>query len=306
MASPSMLGHTPVTALGEEPERWIVFIHGILGKRANWRGIAKRFVATRPDWGALLIDLRMHGDSVGFDPPHTVAAAAADLVPVVATLGAPVDAVVGHSFGGKVALAYLQHATHKPKQMWTLDSAPGALAHPTESQAAGVLRFLKAAPKRYSEREEFIDHATGQGLSRGVATWLAMNLRREDPNGFCFALDLDAIESLMRDYAAQDYWPLIESLGPEVDVHLVIAKQSKAYSDEERQHATELAASNSHVHVHHVDAGHWLHVEEPEQLVQLLAAGSGNGEQEQPADHKKQHHDANARTHAVRPTGDET
>lgn len=301
-----MLGHTPVTTLGEEPERWMVFIHGILGKRANWRGIAKRFVAARPDWGALLIDLRMHGDSVDFNPPHTVAAAAADLAPLVATLAAPVDAVVGHSFGGKVALAYLQHATQKPKQVWTLDSAPGALVNPTESQAAGVLRFLKAAPKQYKEREDFIDHATGQGLSRSVATWLAMNLQRDDAHGFLFALDLNAIESLMRDYAAQDYWPVIESPGPNVDVHLVIAKQSKAYSDDERQRATALAASNSHVYVHCVDAGHWLHVEEPEQLVRLLTVGSGNGDQEKPTEQKKQHHDADARSHAVRPAGDET
>ncbi len=268
-----MLGYSPITALGEEPRRWIVFIHGILGRRANWRGIGKRLVQLRPDCGALLVDLRKHGDSVAFEPPHTVKAAALDIVSLVSELKAPVEVIVGHSFGGKVALAYVQQVSLKPKQVWTLDSAPGRVPNPSESQAAGVLRFLKQAPTQYAQREDFIGYAIQEGMSQGVATWLAMNLQRDESQGFVLAIDLEAIEGLMRDYGSQDFWPLIEAEGSEVDIHLVIANRSQTYEETDRARAQRIAQTHSNVHVHTLDTGHWLHVEEPEQLVELLTLG---------------------------------
>ena len=50
--------HTVVTAEGARPERAILFLHGILGSGGNWRTFARRFVAARPDWAAVLVDLR--------------------------------------------------------------------------------------------------------------------------------------------------------------------------------------------------------------------------------------------------------
>jgi hypothetical protein len=40
--------------------------------------------------------------------PHTVVAAAADIVEAVAALGRPPDAVIGHSFGGKARRRSIQ------------------------------------------------------------------------------------------------------------------------------------------------------------------------------------------------------
>ena len=56
---------------------------------ANWRSFAKRWVDGREDWGAALVDLRMHGQSQDFAPPHTVQAAAQDLVDFARNLSAP-------------------------------------------------------------------------------------------------------------------------------------------------------------------------------------------------------------------------
>src|SRR5690606_11379756 len=88
-----------------QPERYIVFLHGILGQGNNWRGIARQLVKARPAWGALLVDLRAHGDSRQLPPPDSLAAAADDVARLARTL--PVSAVLGHSFGGKVAVALL-------------------------------------------------------------------------------------------------------------------------------------------------------------------------------------------------------
>src|SRR5262245_3630298 len=96
-----------VVAPDATPARFLLFLHGILGSGANWRTFARQVVAARPEWGALLVDLRLHGESVGFPPPHTVEAAAHDIVealPAVLPAGATAAGVVGHSFGGKVGI----------------------------------------------------------------------------------------------------------------------------------------------------------------------------------------------------------
>ena len=50
--------------VGERPpQKWLLFLHGILGSGANWRSFARKILEPRPHWGALLVDLRMHGQS---------------------------------------------------------------------------------------------------------------------------------------------------------------------------------------------------------------------------------------------------
>jgi len=65
-----------VMAPGESPDRWFAVLHGIFGSGRNWASVARRVVRARPEWGAVLVDLREHGESVGFEPPHTLDRAA--------------------------------------------------------------------------------------------------------------------------------------------------------------------------------------------------------------------------------------
>ncbi|HZW89380.1 MAG TPA: hypothetical protein VFF12_09900, partial [Myxococcaceae bacterium] len=75
------LAHTELTAGQNRPERWVLFLHGLLGRGGNWRSFGRRWVETHPTWGSVLVDLRLHGDSrAGFTPPHTVPGAAADVL----------------------------------------------------------------------------------------------------------------------------------------------------------------------------------------------------------------------------------
>jgi len=103
-----LLSSAIVTAKDASPDRWMIFLHGILGSGANWRTFAKQVTSARPEIGALLVDLRLHGDSLaGFAPPHTLEAAATDIVETIASMPAVrgnVRAILGHSFGGKVGI----------------------------------------------------------------------------------------------------------------------------------------------------------------------------------------------------------
>ena len=249
-----------------KPTRWLVLTHGIYGSGANLRTVAKRLVEKRPDWGVLLVDLRLHGRSPAGEPPHTIAACADDLRALVAEIG-QVHALAGHSFGGKVVLA--TRALVDVEQTWILDASPsahpGAIDDPRNT-VAHVLALMERLPKTWTRREDFVDAVVAEGQQKPLAQWLAMNV--VPSNGVLeLRFDLPAIRALLTDYYAQDLWRTLDdpSRG---DVVLVIADRSNAVDAADR---ARLAQAPPHVVVEHVDAGHWLHVDAPDALVALFA-----------------------------------
>jgi esterase len=269
-----VLAHSILTAKSAEPERYMLFLHGILGTRANWRGIARRFVEARPDWGAILIDLREHGDSLGLSPPHTLAAAASDIAGLEQSLGLPVQGALGHSFGGKVVLQWLRGRAGRPTEAWVIDASPSSSAVDRDSTAtAAVLEILSGLPREWPSREAFVSAVTHAGQPPGIAQWLAMNLRRTDDGGRSFGPDLRIIRELVEDYARTDLWTSLESLPEPATLDIVIGGRSTAFSEADRARIDEIAAQNPRVSAHIVhDAGHWVHVDAPDALVALLTS----------------------------------
>lgn len=259
------------------PSRWLLLAHGIYGAGGNWRSIARKVVAARPGWGVALVDLRQHGRSEGGAPPHTVAACAEDLVALAAALaaaGTPPAALAGHSFGGKVVLAARALAPAWLAQTWVLDASPGprpgAAADPANT-VRQVLELMEALPRGWPRREDFVAAIRAAGHPETLAQWLALNLvPAAGGAGLVLRLDLAAIRALLDDYYRVDLWPAV--LDPTLPgrVEIVVGDRSATVSAADR---ARLAAAPAHVGVHHVDAGHWLHLDAPGAVVALLAAG---------------------------------
>lgn len=266
--------HTVVTAEGARPERSILFLHGILGSGGNWRTFARRFVAARPDWAAVLVDLRMHGASQGFAPPHTVASTAGDLDAIDAVLPCPVRGIVGHSFGGKVALAYVASHADRLDEAWILDSMPGARPEARGSEdTVQVIDVLDALPNEpFASREAFVALLQSKGISTPTAQWLAMNLRPVARGEYRFRPDLTAIRSQLDDYFTVDHWPTIEHAPSTLALHLVIGGRSNVFDASDRARIDALAnAHPDRVFVHVLaNAGHWVHVDDPDGLLALM------------------------------------
>jgi pimeloyl-ACP methyl ester carboxylesterase len=286
--------HALVAPEGEAPAAWLLFLHGILGSGANWRTVARRLVAARPDWGAVLVDLRMHGRSQDAPPPHTLAAVAADLDRLARDLagrGMPVAGVIGHSFGGKAALAYRQLAAAGVPgglpagliETWVLDASPsprpdelpeeGAPPPETPGDGAGdVVLMLESLPGQFSGRDDFVAQVTGHGFSRPLAEWLAMNLDREG-GGVRLRLDLAAVRALLADHFRQDLWPAVESRELPGALRFVVAGRSRSLDHGDRRRLQDLS-QDGRVGVHILpDTGHWLHMEAPDALLRLFSDG---------------------------------
>ena len=269
-----MLAHSIVTAKSAEPSRYMLFLHGILGTRANWRGIARRFAQTRPDWGAVLVDLREHGESLGLPAPHSLRAAADDVLDLERGLGLPIGGALGHSFGGKVVLEWLQSRDGVRTEAWLVDSCPSAIpAGERNDTTAKVLRVLGTLPRRWESRDAFIDAVVRSGQPDSIAQWLAMNLRRTEDGQRELGPDLGVIHELLEDYANTDLWGVVESLPEDHRLDMVIGGRSRTFSEADEKRAFLIAGQDPRVSVHLVeDAGHWVHVDAPETLLTLLAA----------------------------------
>jgi len=252
----------------------MLFAHGILGTRANWQGIARRFVAARPEWGAVLVDLREHGDSLGLPGPHTLRSAAADLAELERSLGAPTGGALGHSFGGKVVLEWLRSRMGRSTEVWIIDASPSPRAAVQDNTAtAAVIRTLEALPKSWASREAFIAALVEAGQAPPVAQWLAMNLRRAPDGGRAFGPDLAVIRDLLEDYARTDSWDLVEAPPEGALLHLVIGGRSQVFSAQDRSRVERIAARDPRVCVQVIEeAGHWVHLDAPDALVALLTS----------------------------------
>ncbi len=271
-----VLAHALVRAEGAAPSRWMLLLHGILGSGANWRTFAKQVVAARPGWGAVLVDLRLHGASQDFPPPHTLAACAADLRALEAEIG-PVGGVLGHSFGGKVALEYLRERRDL-EVAWVIDSTPSARPDARGSDATiRIVRLLETLPARFARREDFLAYVTGQGVDRPTAMWLAMSVKAaKDGAGYEWRADMGGIKALLDDYFATDEWAMVESRAGRVAVHLVAGGDSSVLDSGDRARAQRAALVAPHRVFFHIvpGAGHWVHVDAPAALLDLVVSGT--------------------------------
>ncbi len=148
--------HTSVQQWGDAGPV-IVGVHGLGSSRRGWARIAERL---GDRYRVVAYDQRGHGDHDA-KGPMTLAQSVADLADVVASLGEPVHALVGHSWGGAVVVAAgrqlavarvvaMDPMLYVEAGVWGAQTLPEyrrQLAQPLEDREASIRRSLAALPE---------------------------------------------------------------------------------------------------------------------------------------------------------------
>lgn len=262
----------PHAILGDpEAPRCAFLLHGILGSKQNWRVFARRLAQQLPDWRFVTVDHRNHGDATPTAGPHTLAACADDLARLAAHIGAP-EVVSGHSFGGKVALAYAKQKPAGLEQVWVLDATPGD--HPevlagAPNEVLAVMAALKEIPQPLQRRDEVVGYLRMQGFDHGIARWMTTNLRRGE-GGYVWRFNLDAAREMIDDYFRQDLWAVVEAPQVSPELHVVRAERSDRWTPD-LVARLESPPAGAPVSLHLLEnAGHWVHADNPEGLLELM------------------------------------
>ena len=108
-----------------QEQKLVVIAHGLFGSGKNWRGVAK----TISDLGrkVIVVDMRNHGSSFWHES-HRYEDLATDLVDIVKNFGDSAD-IIGHSMGGKAAMAIALLFPQWVNKLVVVDIAPVKYTH---------------------------------------------------------------------------------------------------------------------------------------------------------------------------------
>lgn len=175
----------------------LIVIHGLFGSGDNWQTIAKEFGLERPCYS---IDLPSHGESEGggslrYDN------IARELSETIQSLGIDSCYVMGHSMGGKSAMALALLRPELVKSLVVVDIAPRTYSAHHEDVFAGLDAVDPMAIERRSQADEVMTRHVLDPMMRG---FLLKNLRPRDGGGYAWRFDL---ENICKEYAHILEWP---------------------------------------------------------------------------------------------------
>jgi len=260
----------------------VVFLHGLLGNGNNLKTMAKRF------GGGILVDLRGHGKSGSSchveekRKQHTFENCAEDVLTSVAALDdaskSSSSTIVGHSFGGRVALECamkLSTSNERNTTTWLLDTVPGQ-AH--ESVVSVLETVESLSGRQYETRAEVSKVLLEEkGMEKGLAHWLASGMTTTTDDKYLeWGFDIDVATAVLPEFGTQDFYGKLRHLvlseeNCETIVHLVRGGTNSSWSMDiltKLQEIQQQSPNRFHLHVL-PKAGHWVHVDDLPGLLAL-------------------------------------
>jgi esterase len=243
-------------AIGEGPP--VVILHGLFGSGRNWAPIAQALAGT---YRLYLPDARNHGASPWAEA-MTYPDMALDVLALVDSECQQRPIVVGHSMGGKTAMALALEHPHAIAGIAVIDIAPEAYADQFSPYVAAMRGLdVAAATSRREIRQALASRLGGAA----PVDFLMQNLQRHDER-FDWRLNLMATAVCMRDLCGfpekllRKHYP-----GPAL---FVAGEHSDYVRAESRGGIVRLFPQARLEQI--ADAGHWVHADEPEALLHVL------------------------------------
>ena len=235
----------------------LVLLHGLFGHAGNF-GAVQRTLAER--FRVLALDMRNHGQSPHADDMR-YPIMAADVLETLQARKAVPCALLGHSMGGKAAMALALASPESVSRLIVADVAPVAYGH-------GMRRFvdaMRAVPLSVHLTRAIADAAlAGAVPDTAMRGFLLQNLRfGAQP---AWRVGLDEIAAAMPDIES---WP--DLTGRYDGPALFIGGARSDYIRAEHRPAIRALFPTARF-VTLKDAGHWLHADNPAGFVAVVEA----------------------------------
>ncbi|MFI1724029.1 alpha/beta fold hydrolase [Streptomyces sp. NPDC020489] len=233
------------------PTRTALLLHGLAGHMGEWDALLPPLLAS----GVRVVtyDARAHGASTRRPPTVTRRSYVDDAATLVEELGLAPATLIGQSLGGHTAMLL---ASARPELVAALVLVEAGPAGPSPELPAQIGAWLDNWPTPFrslEEAEAFLGH---EGWARGLE-------RR--PDGWRPRFDRDRMVESLTELAEHAYWP--EWTRITCPTLLVRGEKGTMPPTE----ATDMQALRPNTHVTVIpDAGHDVHLEQPERLAWTL------------------------------------
>ncbi len=173
--------------LGGESKPPLVVLHGMLGSSRNWLTTGKDLTDA---FHVLALDLRNHGQSPHAEPMN-YDAMVEDVVGWVDTQGFEQVTLMGHSMGGKVAMALACRFPTRVVRLIVVDIAPkDYLSHAHRAEFAAMNELRLDTLKSRAEAELRFEARVADWAMR---KFLVTNIERTDEGGWRWAVNLPVL-----------------------------------------------------------------------------------------------------------------
>ncbi len=236
----------------------LIILHGLFGSSTNWRGIAKMLAN---HYAVYTLDARNHGNSPWSDV-MSYEAMAVDLEHFIQTRQLKNVNVIGHSMGGKTVMLAALRFPELMDKLAVLDIAPVAYSH---SHAHHIEAMRSIDFTRIKNRSD-ADAALKPIISEpSIRQFLLQNLVVKDGD-YTWRINLDILEKSMSDLID---FPDVENYSAYTGQTLFLYGGQSAYVQLGfREKIDRLFLNTTFECIE--DAGHWLHVEKPAEVVKIL------------------------------------
>ena len=251
------------------PQRKWVFLHGLMGYGLNFRRIAS---SLGPGQIALCYDQRGHGKSFKPNEGYSPKIFAEDLKKILDELQWKQIILVGHSMGGRNALAFSYMYPQYLSKLIIVDIGP-------ESKPEAVLYFKQlfdAVPTPFQDKKaakeflmnEFKRTPFAQTLKSPdtLGMYLYSNLVEDESGRADWRFSKTAMMQIVVEGRTKPQWDEVKAIG--VPSLLVRGQLSEDLPQSIYEKTLE---TNSNIKGAIVNnAGHWVHSEQPEEFIRII------------------------------------
>lgn len=245
----------------------LVFLHGLMGSLSNWRKIVNAF---KGDFQVLTYDQRGHGRS--FQPSQGYAPEdyAEDLKAILDELEWERIHLVGHSMGGRNALAFAHIYAERINKLIIEDIGPEGSASAMES----TRKLIEMVPVPFESKSQAKDYFEGEFLEeiknhpqKGIlGPYFYTNIETKPDGTADWRFHKKGVLESLSSGHSKARWEQIKRLN--IPTLFVRGELSREFSQEEFEKILSLNKAIKGVEVK--GSGHWVHFDAPEEFIRIL------------------------------------
>lgn len=234
----------------------VIILHGLFGMLDNWKTFGRLL---SEDYEVFLIDQRNHGNSPHADK-HNYRAMAGDINEWMQAQDLSEAHLIGHSMGGKTAMTFALSYPEKTKSLISVDM--GVKKYPRgHDKYFEAMRSLDI--DAIESRSEADEHLRKLIPDKGIRLFIMKSIHRRKDGSYEWKFNL---EQLYRDYP--EILQALKSDKKYTGNTLFIGGTNSGYLKE--GDLDEIRPMFPEARLEMIEAGHWIHVEKPQELLKIV------------------------------------